>query len=246
MDWMSGKEGSGKDKFPTRKIVETSLSIKASISCGIIAFAKDTGRWLVVKRRYSVAFSVLAKGAFRKGDLPSIVKELNELEVGYTRILIDDGDDPIDLLTQLMPTLGEEERNYTIERLRNNATIIKNLLDGLQSFKMSEWIFPKGKTKDLRETYIECARREFNEEAGFEAKGQIISQHLTDEYIGFSGRPYRTYWWICQLDKEVKLVQPMGDYEIVERRWISADESDQYLSDRIGGIFLQAIDLLNA
>lgn len=96
-----------------------------------------------------------------------------------------------------------------------------------------EWGFPKGR-RNINETNIECATREFYEETGISSEeinvyDNIIPIH--EIYYGTDGLKYKHTYYIAETEEnetmELKIKE--NNYEIGDIKWVSLDDALQLL-----------------
>lgn len=134
--------------------------------------------------------------------------------------------------------------------IKNNVYSLKSVMDKTFSvYDTPEWGFPKGrKHKKNKETDLDCALREFEEETDFSStKLKIIHKvPIYEKYTGFNNIMYRNVYYVaefCSNDKQdyeqICLNQNNNSQslEISQVRWLSYDESVQkirpYHNERI-------------
>ena len=101
----------------------------------------------------------------------------------------------------------------------------------------TEWGFPKGR-RNLRESDIDCAKREFEEESGYDSQNyQIIDENLKFEEI-FSGTNnirYQHTYFLAKSLKDINLVIDKTNYnqytEIKKIKWFTLSEGTNAIRD---------------
>jgi len=174
-------------------------------------------------------------------------------------------DSQLELYFSLM-TQSEKDRlaNWSFEELWDDLWIDKNnnfwkniypkamskynhkknvMLQLLQENEKStiepSWGFPKGK-KEINETDIECAMREFSEETGMTINytNLLTEPPFKETYRGTNGRIYTTVYYLAYCDSEIPIVKiPLNGIrketvsdEIGELKWVTLEESRQFLN----------------
>ena len=80
------------------------------------------------------------------------------------------------------------EQNNTLEYLLNLGT----------NYETAEWELPKGRRNPI-ETNIECAKREFKEETGYDDNQYIVLNsilNINDIFTGTNGKEYKHIYYI--------------------------------------------------
>lgn len=226
------------EKVPEREILRSPFSNAPSPSFGILAYAMDTGRWLLVQRKYSPDFLILLRGMYVKTMLKEIISNLSFEE---RAILFDvlTGKRPLEKL--FIGTV--ENREYSQERLNTHREFILKILASLSKiWTQTEWLWPKGKMESKAESRIESARREFEEEAGVKLDTAIYTGigPLVDRHRGSDGKFYETRTWVYIFTKEIRPKKPEG-LEISRRQWVKPDEALKLLRPSKREVFKEAM-----
>ena len=156
------------------------------------------------------------------------------------------------------------KNEYNISKFKFNELKKKkfyNLLDdnNLSKYEESEWGFPKGR-RDLNETDIECATREFNEETNLTLNNNdiIILENLNpveELYKGTNDKYYRHIYYIASVNNEIELTinTVSQDHEISDIRWMTITEAlskirsyDESKIKLINQIYFFIINLINS
>jgi len=145
-----------------------------------------------------------------------------------------------------------EGYSYSKIRLEDNANYIKEIIDSngkvnniSERREEPEWLFPKGRLQHKRESGIDCAYREFREEAGFYPVGTLLLSPVRERIVGLTGCIYETCCWICLINKEEILTDPKGNIEIKRRLWVTTEEASHLLSGDKYRMLEQAIRLIS-
>jgi len=94
-------------------------------------------------------------------------------------------------------------------------------------FRNSVWDLPKGKLED-GESVPECALREVSEEIGLQVQPQILADLGTTRHtytIEEEPVEKETFWFLMQLDENVKEFTPQRAEGITDVRWVLADDA---------------------
>jgi hypothetical protein len=187
--------------------------IKNHFSYGIACYSNN--ELLFVSKRISWNFSQFAHGRY----CPNSDKELNSLFSGMTKaekMIIMAGDfKMVQLYADLSLSKSEISENK-FKQLFSNKKRIRNLLEQSKCIYDLEWMLPSGHKKNITETDIDCAQREFTEETEIPR----THYHLFPEYKKTicrifpdapNDRYYMTYYLAIAYDRKLSL--RMENYE---------------------------------
>ena len=126
-----------------RLILETPFTSKTTISYGLIVFAKDTKRWIVIQRKHSVEFLLLVKGTYRIVHLPFLLMNITSEEADILSKSIKSEDFFSDLFKNV---LKFDDKAYTHARykLYLNRELLSKLMKNADFGKNKlSWFCPK-------------------------------------------------------------------------------------------------------
>ena len=113
---------------------------------------------------------------------------------------------------------------------------LDDMIDESSSFEDPEWEFPKGR-KELKESELECALREFEEETGISKLSVRLIENLLgfdENYIGTNYSAYKHRYFLAEYSNEQEesvneeLFMKFQKNEVSKMKWKSLD---QCLSD---------------
>lgn len=97
--------------------------------------------------------------------------------------------------------------DYELTKKRYKSLNINYYLSNIDTdWRFTEWGFPKGR-RNLKETDLECAIREFCEETGYkDSDFRLLNDNksLVEEFLGSNGVKYRHVYYIAEIFKEAK------------------------------------------
>lgn len=134
--------------------------------------------------------------------------------------------------------LNENNVSYkqTKEKSVDKMIYLKDMIEESSSFENPEWEFPKGR-KELKESEIECALREFEEETGISKLSVRLIENLLgfdENYIGTNYVAYKHRYFLAEYSNEQEeheneeLFMNFQKNEVGKMKWKSLD---QCLSD---------------
>ena len=207
--------------LPRRCIIASPFSNKPISSYGILVIARETNRCLLVQGNYSLGLSYLMHGYYKPVHFEAISSYLTKEEVYFLQKLVSlpklEG---IKLFNQkyleMCGSLPSSVNAY--QRLTD---IKQDILDIDYESALDSPLFgiPKGKKLHM-EKYEDAAKREFNEETGFNIKSLDKAKLIKYRTPGITGIDYELNCWLYVVDKEFEL----DDSRIKDKREISRCE----------------------
>jgi len=212
-------------------------------SYGIIVYilVNNTRKYLMLRRKDSFGYIDFIRGkysVYNKNHLQNIIDEMSineKLRLTNTTF--------INLWNELWVNKSSQHRseeinsekkfNILIDKSFNESCEInfnlKNLLnDSNSNWEETEWEFPKGR-RNLNESDVDCALREFQEETGInKSEVNLIQNLLTFEetFIGSNSKPYKNKYFIGSLKKDISFYN-LNCYqttEVSKLDWKTLDE----------------------
>lgn len=217
--------------LPDRKVLFSTHPERPIISYGLVVRAKDTKRWLLVKRMNNTEILALLRGDYLTYELPELVAGLSADEAKELKASIGNFD-KFKILFERRVYKGNIKYGY--DRIMDNQNLLEHLLNKTDFAPECEWHWPKGRVVN-KETPYECSKREFTEETGISSNNLILvypkddnSENHLFEKKRICGITYEAKYWICELEKEEEppIVQAKDKLcEISSRRWFSYEEA---------------------
>jgi len=222
---------------------------KPIISIGIIAVKKmenkiNSFKYLLICRKHSLGYVDFLRGKYPLYNTKYILNLINEMTIMEKNELLTNSFDT--LWRNLWggfpgsPQYKNEERNsrdkfsQIIEGIYINSKIVnleKLIEKSTTNWLCPEWGFPKGR-RHLKETDLECAEREFQEETRFTNDDYEILYNvapLEEYFIGSNNVRYKHTYFFAKIigDKDPK-IDPENLQQICEVGnvgWFSYNES---------------------
>ena len=257
--------------LPGRTILSSPFLDRALVSYGIIAYAEDTGRWLLVNRQHSPEFIILIRGSYRFSELDHLlagltVKELSKLK-GVLGCSLDREQAFAALFKQTIDgSPKDKDWQYAWTRFQESFSYLQQAVQNLTGKEFTEWLWPKGRLSSNSEMPYRCAIREFSEETGIQIRltgngelklanddssSSVICLNntpLIESFRGTNGRIYETRCWVIVFSKEIpvtNIVESNRPSEIGARKWVSEEETRELLQPNKIKVLNEALRLLS-
>lgn len=210
------------------------------LSYGIICI-HDTNV-LMIQRKDSICYIEFLRGKYKVDNPTYIIELLNRCSVSERTLIRNSSFD--DLWNKLWFS-GNKKKIQTdrmikeyqkskqqFETLKQSNLI--NLLDQCsQNYSTPEWEFPKGR-RSCRETNIQCAIREFEEETDLTSDEYILLDNvspISEEYVGSNGVRYKHIYYLSFYkgirDLTINNTKYEQFSEIGDIQWLTIDECSQ-------------------
>lgn len=198
------------------------------ISYGIVAYAKDTERYLVVRRRFSPHYLIFLSGSYRISNMPLLLLGMTQEELRLIRRMLYNNIEYQDVVKLVLPLV---DMKYAVCRWTRHQDEICRLLNHIQHTTDSpaepEWLFPKGRS-EWNEAPLTAALREFREETGVEVNDTdlvILNEHpITITHMADNDFIYETQYFVACVSSELVLPATFTNFEIAFRRWHTRQE----------------------
>lgn len=221
-------------KSRRRLILETPFCVRSTVSYGLIVYAQDTGKWVIVQRKHSVEFLLFMRGFYRLTHLPLLLSHITINEAQCIQKCLKEG--PKTFRQIYLEELGlcSDELKYALLRMAESRIIVINLLNKLDLTNNSlSWTWPKGRLNYLhnesnleRETPFNCAKREFSEEVEILLPPplSISNTYISETIRTITGKNVESRYWIYIIPNEIPLSTPIDHEEVADRKWVSTEE----------------------
>lgn len=216
-----------------RLILNTPFSSRSTISYGLIVYAKDTQRWVIIQRKHSIEFLLFIRGLYRLTYLPFLLSHVTDVEADVIRKCLEGGPAIFEQVYLHELDLEEKGLAYALIRMAESRTITMNLLSKLD-FSQNDlsWSWPKGRqsysgfadTTD-RETPFACARREFIEEVEIKLPPPLFisDSYLSTNFHTLTGRTIESRFWIYVIPTEIPIPPIESHPEVSNRLWVDTE-----------------------
>ena len=207
------------------------------LSYGIICINNE--KLLMIQRKDSICYIEFLRGKYKLENTSYINSLLNRCSVKERHLL------SIHTFDELWDKLwfsGKEKKTQT-ERMIKEYTNSKHKFEQLQQTNLSqlieqcknnydtpEWEFPKGR-RSTRESNLQCAIREFEEETDLQSNDYILLENVTpisEEYTGSNNVRYKHIYYIAIYQGVKDLTININKYEqyseIGDIQWLSVEE----------------------
>lgn len=236
-----------------RLILETPFSVRNTVSYGLIVYAQDTKRWVIVQRKHSVEFLLFMRGLYRLTHLPLLLSHITIDEAHCIQKCLNEGPKIFKEIYLNKLGLSPDELKYALIRMAESRPVVINLLNKLDLTNNTlTWTWPKGRlnypqsdSRLERETPFDCAKREFLEEAEIvlPAPLSISNTYISEIIRTITGRNIESRYWIYIIPNEIALNPPVNHQEVIDRKWVNTEECQKLLHrDELFAQIVQMVD----
>ena len=178
--------------------------------------------FMLVNRRHSLNYIDFIRGKYNIDDLNGINKMCSYMSLNEIN-LIKNGD--FNNLWKNLWLKNSYKKKYleemNLSKIKFSYLKNKGVLNNIKSeYSSTEWEIPKGR-KNINETNLQCATREFNEETSLTLNDyNIISclDPIHDLFIGTNNKEYKHIFYTSILTQNINM-QSINNNEIKEVKW---------------------------
>lgn len=170
---------------------------------------KNHIKFLLIRRKHTLGFLEFIRGRYSIDNVDGIIflfKQMTPHEINKIRIYSFDelwdevwGENRNKITYQNEYTISKDKFNK-LKSDENGYLALNFYLDNvIPNWENAEWGFPKGR-RNLKETDINCAGREFKEESGFTEDDFIILDKIKpieEIFVGTNGINYRHIYYVA-------------------------------------------------
>ena len=217
---------------------------KPIMSYGIILFTMIHGSpyFLLAQRRDTIEYVDFIRGHYTQNLLPTFFERMSHAERHRLRNYSFS-----DLWEDLWVNKDHQIYRYAFEKARSKyervkPELLRMLGDTKPIVEAPPWGFPKGK-KVARETPIQCAFREFQEETKMEISEidhEILNaKPIADIYFGSNGKLYGTLYYVVYILGGISPIEKMATKgirlttisdEVGELKWATEEGAKKILN----------------
>lgn len=181
----------------------TNYNYKRLSNISKLEYYKDKIKFLLIERKHSLNYIEFIRGLYDVNDNNKLIKMFSLMSIEEHNMIKNNN------FTQLWNNLWQktakkkefkrefiDSKNKFNYLLKNN--IIKKMLEIGTKYASTEWEIPKGR-RNNNETNIECAKREFFEETGYNEYDYTVLNNLysiSDDFVGTNGKNYKHIYYI--------------------------------------------------
>jgi 8-oxo-dGTP pyrophosphatase MutT (NUDIX family) len=210
------------------------------ISYGVVVFRMSPKglQFLMIRRKDSFGYIDFIRGKYSPYNIDQIQHTINEMSISEkTRLLVT----PFESLWVQMwgDTSSNQYRNEELSSLKkyglikdgvcvNNVTVtLSELIQAsTTNWEETEWEFPKGR-RDFKESDLECAQREFEEETGIAKSELIMIENVNpfeEIFIGTNHKSYKHKYFVASMKYNDDRLDNFQKSEVSKLEWKTVDE----------------------
>ena len=194
-------------------------------------FNSNDIQFLLVKRKYSLNYIDFIRGKYDINDTNQLLNMFNYMSSNELALFSTND------FNTLWNNLWEKTANikfyskektlscFKFNKLKESG-IMTELLKISKPYDTPEWEIPKGR-KNMNESDIECAMREFDEETQICKNNYTLLdyQPICDNFIGTNNKEYQHVFYIGKYTSDNKINKINKNNEIDEIRWCNLSDS---------------------
>lgn len=240
--------------FPSRTIIQSPFQKPIALNYGIVAFAWDTRRWMLVQASYTCEFLRILGGTYRNAELPRLLKHITIQELASLQKLSKSSFHFNALFCKVFPHKGIEELVYAKERFLSNGMIFLHYDICRDQPASIKWQFPYSSPLGSRENSVDCALRAFKDYTGLDITHREKSFLGRDPFcekapnIHEGQRSEIRYWLVIYMaEPRLRSNRPFKSQESVkmfQSKWSSEEEVIEVLEPPKQAILREAKELI--
>lgn len=213
---------------PMRLVTKTPFTKRNVVSYGLMVYAMDSHRWLIVRRKHSAEFVLIMKGNYKPVHLLFLLSRITITEKDIIKECIKSKNIFTYVYKDIFHNYIDTDYKYSLVRFMENRHFISGIIDKVYCGNLN-WTWPKGRPDGgpNKEDGYSCALREFEEEASIALPEPIYKSPIpySDCFRSVIGRTIETRCWLYIIDKEISVPKVLDDnHEICNRKWLSTIE----------------------
>lgn len=175
-----------------------------------IEFYKDKINFLMIERKHSLNYIEFIRGLYDVNDISKLNKMFSLMSKKEHNMIKGKEFDLLwNNLWQKTANKKEFKKEYLNSKKKFNIINENNTLDYLLNngtqYETAEWELPKGR-RNPTESNLECAKREFFEETGYDdSKYTVINNtlNISDTFTGTNGKEYKHIYYIVIFNEDI-------------------------------------------
>lgn len=245
------------NKLLTYEIKDSALECKTLDQLSHFSHYRNRILFMMVSKQFSIGFVDFLRGKY-KVNVPSTIKKL--FEFMYVEEIEMVGKMKYDDLLNIFVNRSEEAQSVILSRTYEGK-YSKEYCEGKIKFNMlkyahkaniyiphdlqfyvtcikprwpgREWGFPKGRRDHCHENNLTCARREFEEETGYQTNEYVHLDKIEPVHEQFIGTNHMRYNYIyyLSLDNSQSEEHDHDIYEIHQIQWFTYDQAMAHIRD---------------
>jgi 8-oxo-dGTP pyrophosphatase MutT (NUDIX family) len=205
-------------------------------SFGIIIFKKIDGKfkYLMLRRKDSFGYIDFIRGKYSLNNLYQIKTIIDEMSREEKKRLTNHSFYELWELMWLERSNQHKSEEISSEKkfqfLKNDIeyNLSKIIHESKTDWDDTEWEFPKGR-RNINETDLDCALREFEEETGISKNEIILIENVLpfeESFIGSNNKAYKHKYFLATLSRDIQDYQLdlYQESEVSKLEWKTLDE----------------------
>lgn len=173
-------------------------------------------KFLMIQRKDTMGYIDFIRGKYPDNEIDKnklLTTCLHEMTMEEKNNLLTKSFDELWNMLWINKSSKTYKNEYALSKSKYEKLNIKELVENSEThFKFQEFGFPKGR-RNMKETNIACAEREFFEETGYtKTHYDFIKNYPTihEEFVGTNGIKYRHIYYLVKMKNDIPI--PKVDY----------------------------------
>lgn len=229
------------DNYNYIQIRNEGINYNNSLDLKTFCYFKDRIKFMLIRRKHTLGFLEFIRGRYNIENVDGIIflfKQMTNNEI------LSIGTNSFDELwksvwknnkSKLLHTMeynNSKEKFNKLKIFNENYLNLDFYVEHVKpNYSHPEWGFPKGR-RNIYETDLECAKREFEEETGFNFNEYVLLDKIKpidEKFIGTNGVSYKHKYYFAVTNTNRKPVidsnNPLQYDEIGDIGWFTYDEA---------------------
>ena len=198
-----------KEKYPKNNITDNYAEVDIKNDCsGDFTNYNYNYEYLMIRRKDTFGYIDFIRGNYSLKNISHLQTIIDEMSIDEKNKLLNNSYEYLRnemWQTNITPDKYNSEEQFSklkFENLKNDGILEELINNSKTNWNEPEWEFPKGR-KNINETELETAIREFEEETGYLKKNINIVENITpyeEVFIGSNFKLYKHKYYLAYID----------------------------------------------
>lgn len=237
-----------KKNVDKRLILDTPFTMKSIISYGLIVYANDTKKWIVIQRKHTVEFLLYVLGLYRNSYLHILLSCITKEEKKIIYKCIRKGEEYFKYVYNNVLKYSLNNYENSLKHFISTREYVSTIISKINISGKLSWNWPKGRINHSnereKETPIECAKREFFEEVEVKLPDPIYisNTYIIENTKTITGKNIESRYWVYIIPFEFPISKPDHNLEVSDRSWFDTPTCNNIINNN--KLFEYAVKLI--